>query len=141
MPSEAMAPRPRLSVGIDLVEVDRIQASLDSFGERFLHRIFAQGEIDYASSSPDLTAERLAARFAAKEALKKALRLEAVGFRDIEVTRDPSGACDLLLHNGVGRDVESVALSLSHDGAYATAVVVVEVRSPPNVSTPTTDPL
>ena len=80
-----------VGVGIDLVRVSRVAASLAQFGERFLRRVFTEAEIAYATSSPGLTAERLAARFAAKEAAIKALGLadQGVGWRQIEVQRLP----------------------------------------------------
>ena len=80
------------SVGIDLVRVSRVAESLAQFGERFLQRVFTDGEVAYARSAPSLMAERLAARFAAKEAAVKALGLErgelAATSRS---TRAPSG--------------------------------------------------
>ena len=87
-----------MKVGIDLVDVSRIAASIDAFGDRFLRRVFTEGELAYACAAPALTAERLAARFAAKEAAKKALELEGVAWRDLEVARSPNGACHLVLH-------------------------------------------
>ncbi|HWE26764.1 MAG TPA: holo-ACP synthase [Polyangia bacterium] len=119
-----------MSVGIDLVRISRVEASLQKFGERFLKRVFTDGEIAYATAAPALTAERLAARLAAKEAAVKALDLgeRGVGWRQIEVSRAPSGRCGLLLH-GAARDaaaeagVVELALSLSHEGDYATAIV------------------
>lgn len=116
----------KLGVGIDLVRISSIRESIGSFGEQFLQRIYTADEIAYACSAPDSTAERLAARFAAKEATKKALRLDGVGWRDIEVRRAPDGACDLLLHGdargaAAGR---TLALSMSHDGDFATAIVI-----------------
>jgi holo-[acyl-carrier protein] synthase len=116
----------KLGVGIDLVRISGIRESIGSFGEQFLQRIYTADEIAYACSAPDSTAERLAARFAAKEATKKALRLDGVGWRDIEVRRAPDGACDLLLH-GHARDTaagRTLALSMSHDGDFATAIVI-----------------
>src|SRR5438067_2061558 len=117
----------RISVGIDLVRVSRVAASLEQFGERFLKRVFTDAEVAYAVASPPLTAERLAARFAAKEAAVKALGLgeRGVGWRQIEVTRQTSGACRLTLH-GAARDaadeagVCELSVSLSHEGDYAT---------------------
>lgn len=117
-----------LSVGIDLVQVSRISESLAHFGERFTRRLFTADEIAYAEAAPACRAERLAARFAAKEAAKKALGLanQAIGWRDIEVRRSESGQCTLVLHNKardhVGR--AQFALSMSHEGDFATAVVV-----------------
>lgn len=118
-----------LRVGIDLVKISRIAQSREQFGERFLRRIFTDGEIEYALSSPPHTDARLAARFAAKEATIKALRVdgEGINFRQIEVCREPSGACTLALHGEVARLAEGIgqfALSMSHEGDYATAMVV-----------------
>jgi holo-[acyl-carrier protein] synthase len=115
-----------MKVGIDLVDVRRIAASIDAFGDRFLRRVFTDGELAYARSAPALTAERLAARFAAKEAAKKALELEGVGWRELEVARSPSGACHLVLHGAAraAAGTMSLALSMSHEGDHATAVVI-----------------
>ena len=117
-----------LRVGIDLVRISRIAESLDQFGERFLRRVFTPGEIAYATASPAHTAERLAARFAAKEAVIKALDLaeRGVGWNQIEVARTPSGAGVLILH-GVAAEAAAgseLAVSLSHEGDLATAIVV-----------------
>lgn len=111
----------RVEVGVDLVQVSRVAESIALFGDRFLRKIFTDDELAYAASSPSQQCERLAARFAAKEAAKKALRLEGVGFRSIEVRRAPSGACDLVLHGHASPGALSV--SLSHEGDYATAIV------------------
>ena len=116
----------RVTVGIDLVQISRIAQSLATFGERFLRRVFTDGEVAYACAAPARTAERLAARFAAKEAAKKALALDGVGWRDLEVTRADSGACTLVLH-GTARAAagdRALALSMSHEGDHATAVVI-----------------
>jgi holo-[acyl-carrier protein] synthase len=120
----------RLGVGIDLVCVSRVAESLERFGERYLRRVYTDAEIAYATSSPGEAAARLAARFAAKEAAFKALRLEdPVDWRNIEVRRSAEGRCDLAFHGAVGRAVDrsgitDVAVSLGHEGDYATAVVV-----------------
>jgi holo-[acyl-carrier protein] synthase len=120
-------------VGIDLVMVSRVEASLSRFGERFLRRVFTDGEIAYATSSPAATAERLAARFAAKEAAIKAIGLAGaqvgVGWREIEVAREDSGRCRLILH-GAARaaadeaGVAELSVSLTHEGDYSAAVVL-----------------
>ena len=122
-------------VGIDLVQVSRITESLERFGERFLRRIFTSDEVAYATAAPAHTSARLAARFAAKEATIKALAMaqHPGGWRDIEVRRSPSGACDIALHGAVLAAADrmgatSFALSLSHDGDYATAVVITSVH-------------
>ena len=124
-----------LRVGIDLVSVRQIAESLAAFGDRFLRRIFTEDEIAYATSEPSQTAERLAARFAAKEATIKALDLGRVGlgWRDIEVRRTASGRCELALHGTVAAAAEAAgadrfALSMSHEGEHATAIVITHTR-------------
>ena len=118
------------SVGIDLVQVSRVAASLAQFGERFLRRVFTDGEIAYATAAPALTAERLAARFAAKEAAHQGARARR---RRLAADRgrraQPSGECALRLHGAARAAADEPAsssspLSLSHEGDYATAVVI-----------------
>ncbi|MBS0514197.1 MAG: holo-ACP synthase [Proteobacteria bacterium] len=116
----------QIRVGIDLVQISRIAESIERFGARFLRRVYTDGEIDYACSAPTSEGERLAARFAAKEATKKALGLDGVGWRDIEVQRNASGACHLVLYGAAraAAGAARLALSMSHDGNQATAVVI-----------------
>jgi holo-[acyl-carrier protein] synthase len=127
----------KFRVGIDLVRISRIEDSLQRFGERFLKRVFHPDEISYAKAAPFLSAQRLAARFAAKEAALKALRLahRGVSWRDIEVRRAYDGDCALILHGGAllaaheaGIEFESV--SLTHEGDYASAVVLARAGFP-----------
>lgn len=120
----------RVRVGLDLVEVSRVRSSMQHFGQRFLKRLFSDDEVQYAKLGNDACAERLAARFAAKEAAIKAFALADVGvnWRDIEVCKQADGGCQLVLHGraaaqAVQLGVTAIALSLSHDGDYAGAVV------------------
>jgi holo-[acyl-carrier protein] synthase len=117
-------------IGIDLVHIPRIQASLQDFGDRFAQRMFTAAEAHYANASPHARAERFAARFAAKEAAIKALSLSDVGvdWRDIEVVRHDDGHCELALHGRALEHARAQGLTrflvcLSHDGDYAAAVV------------------
>jgi holo-[acyl-carrier protein] synthase len=122
-----------LGIGVDLVENARIEHSLDRFGERFLHRVFTAGEIEY-SQSMKYPARHLAARFAAKEAVSKAFGTgigKSMGWKDIDVRRKPSGEPYLVLEGGAKklaaeRQVSKVSISLSHTEHHAMAVVVVE---------------
>ena len=110
--------------------MSRVHESISAFGDRFVKRFFSEDEIAYASSEGALSTERFAARFAAKEAAIKAFGLTHVGidWREIEVLRSTDGRCSLRLHGKaalhaqVSRD-EDVAISLSHDGDYAVAIV------------------
>jgi holo-[acyl-carrier protein] synthase len=124
---------PRLLVGLDLVQISQVVLSVERFGDRFLDRVFTEGELSYCMSEPGPSAHRLAARFAAKEAARKVLRLgdEAIGWRSIEVVREPSGWCDLVLHRearALAQEAGYVGFSLSmtHESDYASAVVIGE---------------
>ena len=128
-------------VGVDIVEVSRIAQSLREFGERFEARLFTPHEIAYARAAAGQHAERLAARFAAKEAAIKALGFSDAGvdWREMEVRRDPHGACSLVLHGkaaalAAGAGVRELLLSLSHDGDYAVAAVVAAMSDTSVVS-------
>ncbi len=120
-------------VGVDLVEVSRIEHSLERFGDRFLQRVFTSGEIEYCKSMP-YPARHLAARFAAKEAASKAFGTgigKTMGWKDIDVHRKPSGEPFLVLHAGAGdlataRGVRSSWISLSHTEHHAVAMVAIE---------------
>ena len=117
-------------IGIDIVELSCIGESLHAFGERFVERLYTEAESGYCRANLDLEVERLAVRFAAKEAAIKALGLSetGVGFRDIEVVRQPDGSSELQLHGRAKeaarrRGVHRCLVSLSHAGNYAIAVV------------------
>ena len=122
-----------IGIGVDLVENARIEHSLERFGERFLHRVFTAGEIEY-SQSMKFPARHLAARFAAKEAVSKAFGTgigKSMGWKDIDVRRKESGEPYVVLEGGAKklaeeRKVLKVSISLSHTEHHAMAVVVVE---------------
>jgi holo-[acyl-carrier protein] synthase len=122
-----------LGLGIDLVEVARIRSSVARFGDRFVLRILRPEEASYCGSHPD-PALHVAARFAAKEAVSKALGtgigLE-IGWHDIEVGRLVSGAPWVQLHGkgaelAKARGITSLHLSLTHTANTAAAVAVLE---------------
>jgi holo-[acyl-carrier protein] synthase len=119
--------------GIDLVEIGRIQKSMDRFGQRFLNRVFTPAEQAYCLRKSK-SAESFAARFAAKEAGAKALGTgisHGVNWLEIEVGREPGGRPTLLFH---GRAAEfaarlgacRAALSITHTAALSMASVVLE---------------
>ena len=121
----------RLCSGIDTVALSAMRESLAAFGPRFIQRLFTPQEQAVAAESVDGGVERLAARFAAKEAAIKAFGLSDVGvdWRQIEVWRLPSGAPELRLHGRAlahvqAQGVRSMTVSLSHDGEQACALVV-----------------
>lgn len=125
---------PVLGVGTDLVEVERIRDMLARHGERFVAKTFTQGEIDYCDGSKD-RAMHYAARFAAKEAVAKALGsglwAEGVDWKDIEVIRAESGAPSIALHRGAKAKLASLGgsealVSLSHTRDLATATALIQ---------------
>ena len=123
-----------MRVGIDLVRTSDVATSITTFGDRYLRRVFTDAEVAYANASPDQSAARLAARFAAKEATMKALDLSerGVNWNDIEVVKLPSGAPSIVLHGRAAEAADNVDLSvsLSHEGDYATAVVLTWGSAP-----------
>ena len=113
------------SVGIDLLEIDRLEQAL---GRRptLAKRLFTDGERAYAASRAR-PGQHLAARFCAKEAVAKALGLEAWDFRDVEVVSD-GGAPEVRLHGAVAARAAQlgvvVSISLTHTGREAAAVAI-----------------
>jgi holo-[acyl-carrier protein] synthase len=125
-------------LGTDLVDVREVESALQAFGERYLARVYTPAEIAYALASPPETARRLAARFAVKEATLKALHAGEVGVdpRSIEVTKSPDGACGVALSGAAALAARRagagpLAVSISHEGCLAIAVVVGERAAPP----------
>jgi holo-[acyl-carrier protein] synthase len=122
-----------LGLGIDIIEVARIAASYERFGDRFLQRILRPDEIAYCLSYK-APAPFLAARFAAKEAMAKAFGTglgSKLGWRDMEVGRRESGEPFAILHAAglellEERGARGVWISLSHTERYAAAVAVLE---------------
>jgi len=122
-----------VGMGTDLVEIERIERSIDRFGERFLERIYSPAEIAYCQSKKNF-AESFAARFAAKEAGAKALGTGiswGVSWHEFEVLREPSGKPSLVLSGRAAQlaqhlGVAHIALSLTHTRTLAMAVVVME---------------
>ncbi|MBP9087648.1 MAG: 4'-phosphopantetheinyl transferase superfamily protein [Kofleriaceae bacterium] len=134
MPSLAALPGQALRAGIDVVRVSEIAASLAQFGAAFAKRLFTDAEIAYAQTGGDATivAARFAVRFAAREAAIKAFGLTEAGVNwcELEVVRNPDGRCELVPH-GRARDaigpLLQCVLSMSHEGDYATAIVLAMV--------------
>jgi holo-[acyl-carrier protein] synthase len=117
----------KISTGIDLVEIERIESTIARHGERFLSRVFTPAERQSCADR----AESLAARFAAKEAVAKALGsgLDGFGFQDIEITRAENGAPGLILHGVAAQKASQEGLvkwsiSMSHSQGHATAIAV-----------------
>ena len=123
-----------LVTGVDIIEIDRVRSVAERHGERFLKRIYTRGEVAYCRGR----APQLASRFAAKEAVMKALGTGArgVSWREIEVVRLRGGPPTIHLHGRALKraeflGIENLAVSLSHSQDYAVASVVGETRRQP----------
>ena len=122
-----------VGLGLDIAEVDRIEAAIRRHRAPFLERLYTPHEVAYCESHKDKF-ERYAARFAAKEATMKALGTgwsRGVRWRDIEVAREPGGKPTIRLE-GVAAEianrmgVKSISLSITHSGNLALAQVIFE---------------
>jgi holo-[acyl-carrier protein] synthase len=131
-------------VGIDLVDIARVDRLLDDKGERALRRLFTADEVSYALARP-LPGQHLAARLAAKEAAFKALSgnqlARGIGWKEIEVIRGDHGPT-LALHGRAAEraaelGVTSIWVSLTHSATTAGAVVVLEGELRPTPGIPT----
>lgn len=126
-----------VGIGVDIADIKRIKHSLDEFGERFRNRVFTETEIAYCEqfTNPSAKDERYAARFAAKEAARKALGaatpLKSLSWQEVEIITSTEGAPQLRFY---GRAAELVAglkisrshVSLSHSPENAVAFVILE---------------
>jgi holo-[acyl-carrier protein] synthase len=124
-------------VGTDLVHVPAVADSLAVFPERYVKRVYSAREIADCTSEQGVDAARLAARFAAKEAVVKALRpRHGLSYRDIEVVLDAGGRPAMAFHGAAatwidGLGLHSSSVSLTHDGDYAAAVFVAVASDQP----------
>ncbi len=120
-------------IGVDIVDIARIQALLDRYGERFLARLYTGAEVEYALRGAN-KAERLAGRFAVKEAVMKALgtgKSQGILWRDVETLRGRFGKPEVHLHGQAvkwakWRGGGAVHVSITHDGGKAVAFVILE---------------
>lgn len=120
--------------GVDIVETDRIAKSFDTLGSSFRDRVFTENEIDYCESKKAVRFMSYAARFAAKEAVSKALGTgisKGIGWKDLEVRNDENGKPYVILSgraDEIFREIGggSISLSISHCKNYAVAYAVIE---------------
>ena len=127
----------KIFTGNDICEIERIKETFDKFGERFLKKTFTESEIKYCLSNPKLIVQRLAVRFATKEAVSKALGVgisklgwsKGINWKDVELVRDANGAVQLRLY-GKAKAREQVlginewAVSVSHSKSDAISTVI-----------------
>lgn len=111
-------------IGVDIIEIERIRQAVARWGERFVERVFTPAEQVACRGRP----ASLAARFAAKEAVMKALGAQNLGWREIEVIAEPSGRPRLRLHGRAQQQAQALGarfeVSLAHCREYAIASVI-----------------
>lgn len=117
----------QLRTGVDLIEIERLRQAIQRHGKRFLERIYTPGELAQCTSN----LASLAARFAAKEAVAKALGtgIGLVSWQEIEILRNHHGQPVLSLHGSAARlaaeqGLQNWSISLSHTHEHAVALVV-----------------
>jgi holo-[acyl-carrier protein] synthase len=119
-------------LGVDIVQVERVEQAISRWGEAFVSRIFTSSENERARN-PRVRSMRLAARFAAKEAVMKALGLgwRTMAWREIEILNDPLGKPTVSLHGSARQAADRqgisnvhISLSHTHDLAFASAVAI-----------------
>lgn len=120
-----------MKTGIDIVEVQRIKQLIDAHGERFLGKVFTQKEQDYCNTGAN-SSEKYAGRFAAKEAIRKALQpftdAKYLPFLDIEILPDKSGMPQASINTTIpfNSSYGEISISISHERKYAIANAIVQ---------------
>jgi holo-[acyl-carrier protein] synthase len=121
-------------IGIDIIEIHRLQRSIETMGNRFLDKIFTPSEIAYCNAKA-YRYQHYAARFAAKEAMSKALSIGWTGefrWKDVEITNELSGQPRVTLHGSLRSRLSgaTVMLSMSHSESHVVAMILIEDAAP-----------
>jgi holo-[acyl-carrier protein] synthase len=117
-------------IGVDIIEIDRVRRSIKRMGDRFLEKVYTSSEISYCNAKAHRF-QHYAARFAAKEALSKALSTGWAGefrWKDVEVMNEPSGQPRFLLHGTLCERLKGadIMLSMSHSDSHVVAMVIIQ---------------
>ena len=120
----------KISCGVDIIEIDRVKESIEQLGDKFLNRVFTDKEIEYCESRKNQKYQHYAARFAAKEAIFKAISIKLknkyeIGWKDIEILDDTSGRPYVNILNECSKLIKNIDISLSHCKEYAVATAIV----------------
>lgn len=123
----------KFSCGTDIIEIKRVQESIENLGDKFINKIYTENEIKYCESKNVQKYQHYAARFAAKEAIFKAIsdRLENkydIEWKDVEIINSKSGKPNVKFINKQIDGLEEIDISISHCKEYAVANVVVQFK-------------
>jgi holo-[acyl-carrier protein] synthase len=123
-----------MGIGTDIIEIDRIKNSIEQYGDNFINKIFTPSEIDYCKNKANKY-QHYAARFAAKEAVYKALASgwqQVIGWQDIEVFNEANGMPQVTMFGKLKKFLstdKSLKISISHSENYVTCVAIVYKNS------------
>lgn len=130
-----------LGIGIDIIEIDRIKESIEKLGDRFLKKIYTQKELDYCNSKASKY-QHYAARFAAKEAIYKAISSycrQGISWQEAEIYNEANGMPSVKLYgklkNFLGDDKE-LKITISHSNNYVTCFAILYVKAVPASTQP-----
>lgn len=120
----------KINSGVDIIEIDRIKQSIESTDGKFCERVYTENEIKYCESKKSQRYQHYAARFAAKEAVFKAISSKLqdkyeISWKDIEILNDANGRPYVNILNENAKKIEDIDVSLSHCKQYAVANVVL----------------
>ncbi len=119
-----------IKCGTDIIEISRIKKSIENLGQKFINKIYTEKEIEYCESKKEQKYQHYAARFAAKEAIFKAISEQLnskyeLNWTDYEILKDNIGRPYINIKNAQIKNVESIDISMSHCKEYACANVVL----------------
>ena len=123
----------KITCGTDIIEIDRIENSIKTLGDKFLNRVLTPKEIEYCESKKAQKYQHYAARFAAKEAAFKAISYKLdnkfdIEWKDIEVVNNEFGRPELNIYKENLKDITNIDISISHCKKYATANVIAVIE-------------
>lgn len=120
----------KISTGVDIIEIERIKESIESTEGKFCERVYTEKEIKYCESKKKQKYQHYAARFAAKEAVFKAISSKLkdkyeITWKDIEISNDENGRPYVNIINENAKEIQDIDLSMSHCKQYAVANVMI----------------
>ena len=124
----------QISCGTDIIEIQRIKESIENLGENFINKIYTKNEISYCESKKKMKYQHYAARFAAKEAIFKAISkiLEdkySITWKDVEIINDKNGRPKVVFLNKKYQEIQDIDISISHCKEFAISNVIIILKN------------